>query len=105
MATRSVYRVLGQLAVSVQVPDVHLAEGCAPALGGDLAEDRPRFTVYSSPKKPRDCFTATCYRGHWFWIDDRDAQSKHVMAYLMVLLALADTGTKEPVPFLTIQAN
>lgn len=105
MATRSIYRVLGQLAVSVQVPDVHLVEGRAPTLGGDVAEERPRFMVWSGCKKPRDCFAATCYRGHWFWIDDRDAESKRVMAYLMVLLALADTGTKEPVPFLTIQAN
>lgn len=107
MATRSLYRVLSVLATSVQVPEVHLAEGRAPALDGDLTQDRPRFTVLSGCKKPRacDCFTATCYRGCWFWIDDRDAESKRVMAYLMVLLALADTGTKEPVPFLTIQAN
>jgi hypothetical protein len=105
MATRSIYRVLSQLAVSVQVPDVHLAEGRAPPLDGDVAEERPRFTVFSGCKKPKDCFIATCYRGHWFWIDDCDAESKRTMAYLMVLLALADTGTKEPVPFLTIQAN
>lgn len=105
MATRSIYRVLGLLAVSVHVPDVHLAEGRAPPLDGDLTDERPRFAVFSGCKKPTDCFTATCYRGHWFWIDDRDAESKRVMAYLMVLLALSDTGTKEPVPFLTIQAN
>lgn len=107
LATRSLYRVLSVLAVSVQVPEVHLAEGRAPSLLGDLAEDRPRFTVLSSCKKPNPCdaFAATCYRGHWFWIDDRDTESKRTMAYLMVLLALADTGLKEPVPFLTIQAN
>jgi hypothetical protein len=105
MATRSLYRVLGQLAVSVQVPDVHLAEGRAPPLSGDMAEEQPRFTVFSGCKKPKDCFVATCYRGQWFWIDDRDAESKRIMAYLMIMLALADAGTKEPVPFLTIQAN
>lgn len=107
MATRSLYRVLGALAASVRVPDCHLKEGRAPALGGDAAEDRPRFPVLSGCKKPSncDCFTATCYRGCWFWIDDRDVESKRTMAYLMVLLALADTGAKEPVPFLTIQAN
>ena len=37
MATRSIYRVLGQLAVSVLVPDAHLAEGRAPSLGGPAA--------------------------------------------------------------------
>lgn len=105
LATRSIYRVLSMLAVSVQVPEIHLAEGRAPPLTGDPAADQPRFTVLSGCKKPKDCFAATCYRGHWFWIDDRDAESKRTMAYLMVLLALADTGTKEPVPFLTIQAN
>ncbi len=105
MATRSLYRVLTQLAVSVQVPDAHLAEGRAPPLDGEAAEARPRFTVLSGCEKPKDCFTATFYRGYWFWIDDRDAESKRVMAYLMVLLALADTGPKEPVPFLTIQTN
>jgi hypothetical protein len=105
MATRSIYRILSQLAVSVQVPDIHLAEGRAPPVEGDVAEERPRFTVLSGCRKPKDCFIATCYRGQWFWIDDRDAESKRVMTYLMVLLALADTGTKEPVPFLTIQAN
>lgn len=105
MATRSIYRVLALLATSVQVPDAHLAEGRAPPLSGNAAEDRPRFTVLSGSEKPQDFFAATCYRGHWFWIDDRDAESKRTMAYLMVLLALADTGPKEPVPFLTIQAN
>jgi hypothetical protein len=105
MATRSIYRVLSLLAASVQVPDVHLAEGRAPPLGGDAAQEQPRFTVLSGCRKPNDCFTATCYRGYWFWIDDRDVESKRTMAYLMIMLALADTGTKEPVPFLTIQAN
>jgi hypothetical protein len=70
-----------------------------------VEDDRPHFTVLSSCEKPKDCFTATHYRGHWFWIDDRDFESKRTMAYLMVLLALADTGAKEPVPFLTIQTN
>jgi hypothetical protein len=104
-ATRSLFHVLTVLATSVQVPHVHLAEGRAPPLGGDLGLEQPRFTVWSGPKRPKDCFIATCYRGHWFWIDDRDFESKRTMAYLMVLLALADTGTREPVPFLTIQTN
>src|SRR6516162_9840382 len=82
MATRSIYRVLTLLAASVQVPEVHLAEGRAPLLSGDeQAEDRPRFTVLSGCEKPQDCFTATFYRGYWFWIDDRDAESKRTMAY------------------------
>jgi hypothetical protein len=101
----SIYRVLTELATYVQVPDVHLAEGRAPPLLGDVAEPQPRLTVRSGCEPPRDCFTAVCYRGYWFWIDDTDFQSKRTMAFLMVFLALADTGPKEPAPFLTIQAN
>lgn len=104
-ATRSIYRVLAQLAVSVQVPDCHLMEGRAQSYSGDLSEDQPRFMVCSDCKKPKDCFTATEYRGYWFWIDDRDVESKRAMAFLMVLLALADTGARDAVPFLTIPTN
>jgi hypothetical protein len=104
MLTRSAYRILASLSAFVQVPDAHLTEGRAPTLGSPEG-GRPRFTVLSGPKKPNDCFAAVCYRGYWFWIDDRDMESKRTMMYLMVILALADTGTKEAVPFLTIQVN
>jgi hypothetical protein len=103
--TLSIYRILTELAVFVQVPEIHLAEGRAPPLIGDTAEEQPRLTVRSGCERPRDCFAAVCYRGYWFWIDDTDFRSKQTMAYLMVFLALADTGPREPVPFLTIQAN
>jgi hypothetical protein len=95
LATRSIYRVLTLLATSVQVPDVHLAEGRAPPLGGDTSEEQPRFTVLSGCQKPTDCFAATCYRGHWFWIDDRDVESKRTMAYLMA--SIRGTGCRHRV--------
>jgi hypothetical protein len=104
MVTRSAYRILTNLASYVQVPEGHLATGRAPALAS-AETDQPRFTVLSGPSKPRDCFTAVCYKGCWFWIDDRDSESKRTMTYLMVILALADVGSKATVPFLTIQVN
>ena len=70
--------------------------------GGDQAEERPRFTVWSGCKKPKDCFTATCYRGHWFWIDDRDVASKHLLSSLMFLFTFVQTGAKDAAPVLTI---
>jgi hypothetical protein len=104
MVTRSVYRILANLSSYVQVPEEHLAAGRAPVLAA-ADTDPPRFTVLSGPRKPTDCFVATCYKGCWFWIDDRDTESKRTMMYLMVILALADVGTQQPVPFLTIQVN
>ena len=46
-----------------------------------------------------------CYEGHWFWIDKRDTRTKRTLSYLLVMLALAETGTKEGLPVVTISAN
>jgi hypothetical protein len=102
--TRSAIRVLVNLSTFVEAPASHLASGRAADYGG-TTEAEPRFVVHSGCEKPCDCYAAVCYRGCWFWIDDCDLESKRTMAYLMVLLALADAGVKETVPFLTIQAN
>lgn len=103
--SRSIMRVLSELSSFVVVPIEHLASGNAPDLG--MAEDDPQppFRVFSSPQKPCDPFVAVCYEGHWFWIEKSDFRSKRTMAYLLVLLALADTGAKEGLPVITIQAN
>lgn len=103
--TRSVYRMLMFLALDVQVPECHLAAGHAPALGSLAEEQHPHFTVQSSCKKPDHCFAAVQYQGYWFWIDQRDFNSKRTMIFLKILLALTDTRQKENSPVLTIRAN
>src|SRR5207247_601274 len=94
--TRPIIRILIDLASYVNVPGIHLAEGRAPTLPGqgEVAENQP-FTVWSGCKKPCDCFVAVPYRGHWFWIDDRDMRSKRTITFLLIFLALADTSTRE----------
>ena len=42
------------------------------------------------------------YRGHWFWIDDRDMGSKRLFSFLMFIFTLVETGGKEGAPVLTI---
>jgi len=59
----------------------------------------------SSCEPPCDAYAAIHYQGYWFWIDQRDFSSKRTIAYLKVLLALADTKQKEAAPALTIRAN
>jgi hypothetical protein len=103
--TRSVLRILTYLALAVQVPEKDLAEGRALAINVPGSSAQPQFTVLSSCKKPADCFTAVHYRGSWFWIDDRDLNSKRTMSYLRVLLGLAEGNQKEAAPALTIRAN
>jgi hypothetical protein len=103
--TRSILRIMITLATNVEVPAAHLAEGrtldiADPSGGADSA-----ITIHSGCKKPDCCFAAVQYKGHYFWIDDRDQISKRTMIYLKVLLALADTTAKEAPPVLTIRAN
>lgn len=103
--TRSMYRILANLSAMVEVPDCDAANGVAPTFEIDPQGMKPLLVVHCGCKKPECSFTSVCYRGTWFWIESNDTDSKRTMVYLIALLALADAGTKEPVPFLTIQAN
>jgi hypothetical protein len=102
--TRSVLRILSELSTFVDVPVEHQVSGIAPPFG-DQPTDTPPLRVLSGAKKPCDPFVAVCYEGRWFWIEKSDYRSKRTLAYLLILLALADTGTKENLPVITIQAN
>lgn len=103
--SRSVFRILQELAASVDVPVEHLASGIAPPLGGAAGDSPMLFHVHSGCKRPCDPFIAVCYEGRWFWIEKSDIVSKRTLGNVLVLLALADTGTKENLPVITIQAN
>lgn len=103
--SRSIIRVLSELATFVDVPVEHQISGIAPPLGDTNLEVSSMFRVLTAPQKPCDPFVSICYEGHWFWIEKSDMRSKRTMAYLLVLLALADTGAKESLPVITIQAN
>jgi hypothetical protein len=103
--SRSVIRILSELSTNVCVPLEHLVDGRAPDIGDPSSDTEPQFRVCSSAEQPDEAFAAVCYEGHWFWIDKSDFRSKRTMTYLLVLLALSDTGTKEGLPVITIQAN
>ncbi|MCD6174426.1 MAG: hypothetical protein J7K65_01490 [Planctomycetes bacterium] len=61
--------------------------------------------VQSTKEAPTDAFVTVQYRGYWFWIDDKDFQSKKVFSFLMFLFSLAETGTPPQAPVLTIPAG
>src|SRR5262249_10841779 len=103
--TRPALRILSELSTFVEVPPEHLAGGIAPDIGDQNGDPEAPFRVFSCPGKPGDCLAAVCYEGHWFWIDKRDTRTKRTLGYLLVLLALAETGTRENLPVVTIAAN
>jgi len=83
---RSFYAVLNFLAFSVQVPEEEVQDGRAfsienyeQAVKDGLAVDLTQYlTIRWSKSRPSDAFVAIQHRGKWFYVDDRDADSKRV---------------------------
>ena len=109
LLTRSVQEILTELSVGVEVPERDLAEGRAtPKLNPDQAagaQDYPLVHIKSGSEPPIDAFAAVPYRHRWFWIDDRDLNSKRMFMFLSVFSALAETGTAPQIPLITIPAR
>lgn len=106
--TRSILHTIQTLAMRVEVPETDVAEGRAVpgALGtisdGTLGE---RVFVRSSEADPtKEAFVSIRYRDRWFWIDDRDLVAKRDFAFIMLLFALANTGSEAGLPVITIPA-
>ena len=59
----------------------------------------------SASQRPEDAFVAIPYRGHWFWVDDRDDPSREMFSFLLILLSLNDVDPGKGTPIITIQAN
>ena len=52
-----------------------------------------------------NAFAAVQYRGHWFWVDDGDWQTKRALTAVMFFFTLAETGENENLPLITIPAQ
>ncbi|MDN5940256.1 MAG: hypothetical protein L0H94_00110 [Nitrospira sp.] len=106
--TRSGYQVLIELASLVSVPPEHIAErrtyGSAVATP-DSAAPSQVAAIRSGAERPADSFAQVKYRGHWYWIDDRDFLTKRIFTFMTVLFTLSETGQKIQQPILTIRAN
>jgi hypothetical protein len=108
--TRSFIEILGNLAARVEVPRDDVAAGRTYATPPSPTElpAIADLTVLSRPDRPWDAFVpaapfvAVKYRDHWYWIEDRDFDSKRVFTALMLLLNLVDKGREAQLPVITI---
>jgi hypothetical protein len=106
--SRSVLQVLIDLASHIDVPEVDLADGSVYGLQRTPEQERmfPRLlTVRCGPSAPVNAHVSVHYRSQWFWIEDRDRQSKQMFNFLMFLLSLTETGTPQAAPIVTISAR
>ena len=105
--SRSMLQIMGAFASYVEVPETHLKDHRAlPAFENVAQQDRyDAVRIHSGVEKPASAFTAVHYRDHWFWIDDTDFQTKRALVTVVYLFTLADTGTPERLPLVTIPAQ
>ena len=54
----------------------------------------PLMSIKSGPQKPESTFVAVRYQDMWFWIDNRDHDSKRSLVYALALITLLDSDSK-----------
>ncbi len=107
--TRSFLQIINNLASYIEVPGAHVVEKLVyptmPELTPSGVPVPPLIRILSSPSKPDNAFVAVPYQSYWFWIDNRDINSKGLFSFLMFLSSLTETGSKEGAPIVTISAG
>ncbi len=109
LLTRSMMEMLVEFSAGIDVPQQHLLEGRARAAPENLAQviqgEAPLAHIHSGSEPPPDAYVAVRYRNYWFWIDDRDLESKRAFMFLRIFSSIAETGVVPLVPIITIPAN
>lgn len=105
--SRSMLQILMAFASYMELPEEHLKNHSAPPTPGAVASETGQqpVRIQSSKEKPAKAFAAVHYRDHWFWIDDADWQTKRALTAVMFFFTLAETGSSEKLPLITIPAQ
>jgi hypothetical protein len=107
--TRSFQGVMYFLSHAVEVPEADIAAGRVTATVGDDGQPFDWGTVTeglmrirSSSERPDNAAVAVAYRGHWFYIDDSDLDSKSTFSMLGQIYALQSSDVRVAAPLLTL---
>jgi hypothetical protein len=103
--TRSILQILIDFASYIDVPAADLSEGRVYKPQRTPAQERmfPQLiNVRNGPSAPEDAYVSIRYRNLWFWIDDRDLQSKAMFNSLLLLFSLTETAQSQAAPLVTI---
>ena len=105
--SRSMLQIMGAFASYIEVPEAHLKDHSAtPSLAQATSENRQgTVQIHSGKEKPANVFAAVRYHDHWFWIEDGDWQTKRALTAVMFFFTLAETGSNEKLPLITIPAQ
>ncbi|MBF0526872.1 MAG: hypothetical protein HQK56_17445 [Deltaproteobacteria bacterium] len=106
---RNFVNMLNYLSQGVQAPASDVTGGVVKDLAklrleSSDSQGSPRelLTVKSSDSEPSGAFVAVPYRGHWFYIDDKDNLSKETLSLLIIIYSLQSGTIQGTNPVLTI---
>jgi hypothetical protein len=106
LETRSLLQVLFFVSNGVEVPPEHAASGAAPQTPGfdwhQVTAGLFRVECAAGKKPPACAHVAVCYKGYWFYIDERDRDTKATFALLVELSRLELGTTAGSAPILTL---
>jgi hypothetical protein len=109
IVSRSTLQIMADFASYIDVPAADVAEGrvYAPTRSPELLRLFPQYLrVRNGAAPPADAYVAAKYRNTWFWVDDRDVQSKTALTFLMLLFSLTESGGAQAgAPVVTIPAR
>jgi len=112
--SRSMLEIALEVGSYIEVPERDVEETRTvpvPSFGAPTGTNAPPpIHVRHGAQKPGDAYAAVKYRdrkyrGRWWWIDDRDVNSKRLFGFLMILFSMAETGGQPNLPVLTIPAG
>jgi hypothetical protein len=105
VVTRSILAILADMSSYVRVPEAHTVEGRAtPGAPLDDGMQHP-LAVHCSDVQPDDAYVTIQHRDLWYWIADRDLNSKRTFTILQLLSTLAESPDAAQTPLLTIPAG
>jgi hypothetical protein len=101
--TRSVLGAMAYLSHGVAVPDADIASGSAARSELGAAANQALIRISSSDEPPTSTALSVQYRSHWFYIEDRDLESRRTLGALTSLVRLQiGAGDAQTVPVLTL---
>jgi len=106
--SRSMLQIMQAFASPMDVPEAHLKDHSAwPSVETATAAEglQKNLRIHSGKEKPANAFAAVRYRDYWFWVENGDLRTKRALTVVMFFFTLADTGSPEKLPLITIPAQ
>ncbi len=104
VGSRSILQMMQALATYVEVPKADVDQHRTVPMP-EVTGAQPLLKIHCDKARSQDAFAAVEYRGHWFWVDDRDWNSKRTFSTLLFLFTLSSGGVGENLPLLTIPTS